>query len=509
MVSQSHKSSLPCLADAAEKTKLRKGCLKTYEPFETATKLEELFRQHGHRLRFWRDDFYNWAAIHYRQLDEQVIKNTIRQVLNRTKLKTTSDQLIGPSTSHISEVIEALKSVPGVGISRDLEAPAWLPEANPELAAKHKPHDLFALTNGLLNLGTGKLLQWSDVGSSFMTLTGRDFDYDPKAVCPRWVEFLEQILPGDTEAQETLEEMMAYTLTADRSYQKLFLLVGASRAGKGTIIHVLTALLGAANVTPATCQSIGEPHGLWPLIGKIAVIISDARLDGRNVHTMAERLLSISGQDRLPVNRKNQPYWEGTLGTQVWMASNTFPGFTDASAVIASRFIPMWLRESWLGREDTTLRAKLEAELPGILNHMVTALARLRRRGYFRVPESAKQVIEIMEDRASPIRAFGRECCEFSPEYAISCDTEAFLAYDGWCADHRHKLGSKSGFRKNLMEAFPTVTVTRPRDDDGKPQWVCQGMKLNARGLEFHAEAELKERAQSMGLWQRAAEKMA
>jgi putative DNA primase/helicase len=281
---------------------------------------------------------------------------------------------------------------------------------------------------------------------------------------------------------------MAYTMTGDRSYQKIFLLVGPPRAGKGTIIRVLTALLGTASVTSPTCASLQGEFGLWPLISKKAAIIPDARLDGRGVHALVERLLSISGQDALSVNRKDKPFWEGTLGTQIWMLSNTFPGFTDASAVIATRFVPIWFRQSFLDREDPTLTQKLLGELPGILNRLIVALGRLRERGRFRVPETAKRVVEIMEDEASPIRAFARECCELSPPYDELCDNKVHPAYTEWCKENGHKSLVKSRFRRKIMEPLHSVTV-RLRGARGEQQWVCEGLRLNDRGAELLEKA--------------------
>ncbi|MDZ7735869.1 MAG: hypothetical protein U5P41_07065 [Gammaproteobacteria bacterium] len=58
-------------------------------------------------------------------------------------------------------------------------------------------------------------------------------------------------------------------------------MVGPRRSGKGTILRVMTALLGRSNVAAPTLSSLAAPFGLQPLIGKTAGLISDARLGGR------------------------------------------------------------------------------------------------------------------------------------------------------------------------------------------------------------------------------------
>jgi putative DNA primase/helicase len=150
---------------------------------------------------------------------------------------------------------------------------------------------------------------------------------------------------------------------------------------------------------------------------------------------------------------------------------------------------PIWFRKSFLGNEDPELTERLLGELPGILNRLMRALRRLRERGKFRVPASAKRVVEIMEDEASPIRAFARECCELSPEFGELCDTVVFRAYAGWCAENGHRPMSKTRFRHKLMEAVHSVDVLKP-GPRGSQQWTCVGLKLNSRGWECVAVVE-------------------
>ena len=61
------------------------------------------------------------------------------------------------------------------------------------------------------------------------------------------------------------------------------------------------------NVAGPTLASLGANFGLSPLIGRPLAVVSDARLAGANVHQIVERLLSISGEDLLTIDRKYDP----------------------------------------------------------------------------------------------------------------------------------------------------------------------------------------------------------
>jgi putative DNA primase/helicase len=75
---------------------------------------------------------------------------------------------------------------------------------------------------------------------------------------------------------------------------------------------VLTRLVGIDNTVAPTLAGLGVNFGLAPLIGKRIAIISDARLGGRaDQHAIAERLLSITGEDAITIDRKFREAWTG------------------------------------------------------------------------------------------------------------------------------------------------------------------------------------------------------
>lgn len=83
--------------------------------------------------------------------------------------------------------------------------------------------------------------------------------------------------------------------------------------------------------------------GLQDLIGKTLAIVSDARLGPRaNVQALAERLLSISGEDAITIDRKYKDPWTGPLGVRFLLLTNELPRFTDASGALAKRFVVLY-----------------------------------------------------------------------------------------------------------------------------------------------------------------------
>jgi putative DNA primase/helicase len=224
--------------------------------------------------------------------------------------------------------------------------------------------------------------------------------------------------------------------------------------------------------------SLSSQFGLAPFIGKLAAIISDARLGSRHdQHAIAERLLSISGEDTITVDRKYQSEWTGRLSTRFIVMTNELPRLADASGALASRFIVLNMKHSFYGREDLGLFEKLRGELPGILAWAIQGYERLRRRGYLLQPESAREAIAELEDLGSPVSAFVRDCCTVGTGYASAC-SDVYEAWKGWCSEQgRDHHGTAGTLGRDLRAAVPGLSVTQPRTDLGRVR-MYEGLAL-------------------------------
>jgi putative DNA primase/helicase len=296
----------------------------------------------------------------------------------------------------------------------------------------------------------------------FFTINSLDFDPDPNAPTPTaWHEFLHQLFDGDVESLDLLQEWFGYCLTGDTSQQKMLLMVGPRRGGKGTIARVLTGLVGSGNVAGPTTSNLAGAFGLQPLIGKTLAIVSDARFHGDNISTVVERLLCISGEDSLTVERKHMTSVTMKLPTRFMFLTNEFPRLTDASGALAGRFVILRLTHSFYGQEDTELTDRLLGELPGILNWAIEGWQRLRQRKRFLMPSSVRDVVREIEDLSSPVSAFVRDTCIVGPGYRVNVDA-IYEAWKSWCdQEGRQAVTTKQTFGRDLAAAVAGVSRRR------------------------------------------------
>jgi putative DNA primase/helicase len=202
------------------------------------------------------------------------------------------------------------------------------------------------------------------------------------------------------------------------------------------------------------------------LFGKPLAVISDARLDSRtNTAVVVERLLAISGEDWLTVNRKYKEQWTGQLPTRFLVVSNELPRLGDASQALVNRFVVLQLQRSFLGEEDHGLEQQLREELPGILNWSLEGLDRLGAQDQFTRPPSTDDALIALQDLASPVAAFIRERCIVAVQAEVAID-DLFRSWRAWADANGQKAGTAQTFGRNLRAVVPSLRVHHPRDGD-------------------------------------------
>jgi putative DNA primase/helicase len=165
---------------------------------------------------------------------------------------------------------------------------------------------------------------------------------------------------------------------------------------------------------------------------------------------IVERLLNISGEDSLTIDRKYLPPVTLKLSVRLVVCSNELPQFNDASGALAHRMIVLRMARTFLGQEDLGLLDRLKAELPGILRWSAEGWAKLRDRGHFDPPETSGDSIREMREIGSPVQAFVGECCILGADESISRPA-LYKAYADWSkARGSESVENESVFGRNL-----------------------------------------------------------
>lgn len=239
--------------------------------------------------------------------------------------------------------------------------------------------------------------------------------FNPLAPKPtRWLKFLEELWPDDTESCILLQEWFGLTLVPVTSFQKALLLVGPAHSGKGIIADVLTSLHGGdMQVLRHSMLTLALPFGMQDMLDRTLAILTDLQPRGRrrnkeeqgDFEHAVDDMLEIVTEQRMEVDRKNLGIVKCRLRTRFMLLSTEAPRLSTPKAVREFRLgmVALELRNTLPPRTLLTVDSnEFTSELPGILLWAMEGWGRLRGRGRFEQPVCG---LGLLQGVPSPSRA--------------------------------------------------------------------------------------------------------
>lgn len=87
-----------------------------------------------------------------------------------------------------------------------------------------------------------------------------DYNYDPTATAPRFMQFLEEVIPEDN-ARLVVSEYAGYVFAKALNFEKCLVFVGEGCNGKSVLMNIITAIFGANNVSSYSLRDLTHPNG--------------------------------------------------------------------------------------------------------------------------------------------------------------------------------------------------------------------------------------------------------
>lgn len=443
------------------------------KPYTVATGLRDTFFLYNGKptLMRWQDMWVRWDGSSWNTMSDADITSWLYQRMDRALMATKVDGVWvdapwNPGNSNITNLDKALRAA--VNLRDDTQQNTMIGAGVHDLA--------ISCTNGLLRV-TGRELAPAD--PAFFTFSSVPFAYDRNATCPQWTRWLEETFEHDPETVAMIQEFFGYVLSGRTDLQKALMLQGIERSGKSTIARILQMLAGEKNSCGPTLNSLTEQFGLWALTDKTLAIIGDARLPKKGTEVITERLLSITGEDTINVDRKWQRPWAGKIPARLVLLSNEIPNWADSAGVLPTRFIVATTVKSYLGKEDTTLLDRLATELPGILNWALDGLDRLVLQKKFTVNIATPEIVGAQRDRSAPQKGFVEETCVLGADKWVSKERlrEMWVLWNG---EHgRTVADTRESFTTKLLGMVPTIQARdQKKRINGKLTPIYRGIGL-------------------------------
>jgi P4 family phage/plasmid primase-like protien len=350
-------------------------------------------------------------------------------------------------------------------------------------------HDLIAFANGVYDLSRDRLLPH---GPENMLTIGREYDHDPTATCPRFEQFLDEVLVSpvnpaddtspllpDPELRLLVQEMMGYCLATDCRAERGFFLVGEGRNGKSTLIRIVRQVVGEENACDFDVRDLGDPQMTLRLMGKLVAVQTE--LDAGKAIPDARFKAIVSGEGLTAKEVYKVPVSFKPFATFI-MAGNDLPATRDRSKGMWARTIVIPFLSTFEGpAADANLQDRFVAELPGIFNFAIEGYRRLRDGGW-RFTEAAaarRATVQYREESDSILLWF---CDSLQPSETRTKVATASL-YDDYVAHcNRLHLPAANGlaFGKRLKR------IVEGRE--GRP-WATRADDGTEFDMEFHRDA--------------------
>jgi putative DNA primase/helicase len=309
--------------------------------------------------------------------------------------------------------------------------------------------------NGLIDLGTFELEPHDRNVFSTLQLP---IDYDSKAKCPDFQEFLEQVFMGDKQLIRLTQEWMGYAISPGVEAQKFLILYSDGASGKSTLCDILFALAGGyKNVSCVALGDLGKRFQRSQLVDKVLNLSTESDVSGA-MDTQA--LKAIVSGDPLQIERKGQDPFTYRGNVKIVAAVNHLPYPRDKSYAFTRRlviipFLRRFVDEPKAEHEakiDREMMSRLLPELPGILNFALKGLKRLKKNDYrFTESERASEVLASYIRDVNPILDFEKVCIVSADKERVSTNA-VYAAFRNWCYDNGHSRSVSFTKRRFLHE---------------------------------------------------------
>ncbi len=409
-------------------------------------------RQHGNNVRYcppW-EKWLVWTGTHWAGDDKLAVRQWAAD-LPRTLYRDASAATDSAVRQSIAELARKLES--------GRRQAALLEQARLRVVAHNSDlnRDLFLLnaSNGTVDLRTGKLRahQRDD-----LLTHNTGIDYDPTAECPTWTGFLHDVFNGDTDLIEFIRRAVGYTLTGDVREQVIFIPHGVGSNGKSVFLNILRGLLGELALQAAPDLLMSDHNRRHPteqaaLYGRRAVICQETEQNRRFNETLVKQL---TGGDRISARRMREDFWEFSPTGKIWLSTNHKPEIrgTDHAIWRRIRLIPFNVTFHDPGRglpeKDTTMEARLIAELPGILTWAVQGCLAWQRDG-LTIPAAVQDATDAYRQQQDVLAAWISDRCIVKHTATASAE-DLYASYSAWCEANGERPEPQRRFGMRLTE---------------------------------------------------------
>ncbi len=414
--------------------------------------IADLFIEAFPHIKKHRGRYYNYEESTYRSIDKDDLNSTVMGYLRENFPDYANKNMQ-------SNIIEQVNSTDTGAIPSKINLPCWndLTPAPGWLATKNKLINV----EKLVKEDTDAIQEHTP---ELISTLGLNYDYDPTAECPKWLDYLSGVQP-EQEIRDAIQMLFGLSLIPDTSFDVFFIFYGESGTGKTVCLEVLTALINPENVCCLPLSKLTEKHSSHLLTENLLNIVGDLPTAGNKekLSHVEGSLKDVASGALVPVERKGIDPIKAPAIARCIFATNSLPNFADRSGGIWDRIriIPFDVKFRNTDKQNPNLsRDIIKKELPGILNWAIEGLRKLQKLNYFPDTKKGKELADTHRLICDHEREFLEE---FYIEELGSYITKQDLynAYSSHCKNNGYYPKSQGKFNQEVKRIFPKAIDVR------------------------------------------------
>ncbi|MEE3404623.1 MAG: phage/plasmid primase, P4 family, partial [Acutalibacteraceae bacterium] len=356
--------------------------------------------------------------------------------------------------------------------------------------------DLFNCQNGTLNLTTGEFRPHDP--ADFLTMLS-GISYDPKAVCPRWEQFIAEVMLNDADLALYLQKALGYALTGDTSLECLFILYGAtSRNGKGTTMETFLKIMGDYGKTSnpemlstkfGNTNASGPSEEIARLAGVRFVNISEPE---KKITFNAALVKRMTGNDTLNARFLHENSFDFKPNFKIFINTNYKPSVSDMTLFYSNRLklIP-FKRHFEEHEQDKGLKSffSLPESQSAIFNWCYAGYKLFKKHG-LSDPTAVTEATKEYQDESDRIGQFVDAWLEEGESFEERTSA-VYRLYGQWCDKYGYRKENSTNFNNAIQRFFPIIRK-RPNDGSGSQTTMLVGCRFlkHENGEEEHTATE-------------------
>lgn len=266
---------------------------------------------------------------------------------------------------------------------------------------------------------------------------------------------------ADPSLVKIVQEMMGHVLLPSMEAAAAFFLYGAGKNGKSKLADLTRSLVGDRLSSAMTLESLtANRFSASFLVGKKLNVCNE----DESQYLASDKFKAVVSGEYITAERKYGATFNFSPTAKYLFCTNSPPRFDGLNYGLKRRvkIIPFY-RQITEEEKDVHLAAKLQAELPGIVQFALEGARRLQENKYVFSDAESKAVQEETEEFENTVSngvRFVRENYRIDDE-GFTSNTGIYAHYVEWCKENGCKPMSSMNFHKDTTRNLDLKSIVR------------------------------------------------